>query len=146
MVLSGIKKAKPNRRMSPVKRQAIQVTNLRSVKQYETKYVTMDFAASSPNSQSTQPNMNGINGSAPDEMNGIAELSSLFDLLDLEGNGDLDFAEFKVGLTSIGATFSHDEATALFRAIDAENDQYINRESFREWISKEAASAELGAI
>ena len=74
--------------------------------------------------QQHQSNMNGI--TAPDapsnvEDSGLAELSSLFDLLDLEGNGDLDFPEFKVGLTSIGANFSHYEATALFEAIDAES-------------------------
>lgn len=103
----------------------------------------MDFSASdqpAPQSNTNIDGMSGINGingingihdTNTDNTNnnsttnthtaGLAELSSLFDLLDLEGNGDLDFPEFKVGLTSIGATFSHDEATALFEAIDAES-------------------------
>ena len=49
------------------------------------------------------------------------QLSSIFDLLDLEGNGDLDFAEFKIGLNSIGVNLSHDESLILYDAIDAES-------------------------
>ena len=50
-------------------------------------------AAASADQQQPQSNMNGI--TAPDapsnvEDSGLAELSSLFDLLDLEGNGGLD--------------------------------------------------------
>ena len=64
--------------------------------------------------QATEPVASGMNGHSA---NGLAELSSLFDLLDLEGNGDLDLAEFKVGLSSIGGVFSHSEATLMFEAI-----------------------------
>jgi len=108
----------------------------------------MAFAANPGNNtlsdaQATEPVASGMNGHSA---NGLAELSSLFDLLDLEGNGDLDLAEFKVGLSSIGGVFSHSEATLMFEAMDTENEQYINRESFMEWLSAEAASAELAAI
>ena len=90
----------------------------------------MDFSSGQQSPQSNTDGMSGVNGSnsiqatetnTNTNADELAELSSLFDLLDLEGNGDLDFPEFKVGLTSIGAAFSHDEATVLFEAIDAQS-------------------------
>eukprot|EP01083_Nonionella_stella_P208438 756417_1 len=76
----------------------------------------------------------------------ITQLVSIFDLLDLENNGDLDFPEFKVGLTSIGVNLTQDEAIALFDSIDAENEEFINREMFLEWLSKPSTSKQMDII
>eukprot|EP00485_Elphidium_margaritaceum_P010777 CAMPEP_0202689350 /NCGR_PEP_ID=MMETSP1385-20130828/4630_1 /ASSEMBLY_ACC=CAM_ASM_000861 /TAXON_ID=933848 /ORGANISM="Elphidium margaritaceum" /LENGTH=648 /DNA_ID=CAMNT_0049344471 /DNA_START=2320 /DNA_END=4263 /DNA_ORIENTATION=- len=67
----------------------------------------------------------------------LAQLSSIFEVLDLDGNGDLDFAEFKVGLNSIGIQLTHDEAITLFESIDTENEGYINKDGFLEWLQKD---------
>eukprot|EP01084_Bolivina_argentea_P289855 497803_1 len=73
-------------------------------------------------------------------------LATIFDLLDLQNNGDLDFPEFKVGLTSIDINLTQDEAVALFDSIDAENKEYVNREMFLKWVSKPSTSTQLDTI
>ena len=55
------------------------------------------------------------------QTNAIEELTSVFELLDLEGNGDLDFSEFKLGLTSVGVKLSQEEAIQLYQSIDADS-------------------------
>ena len=77
----------------------------------------MDF--SSPDLTSNNPEEKDEDSEK--ETNKTDQLSSIFDLLDLEGNGDLDFAEFKIGLNSIGVNLSHDESLTLYDAIDSES-------------------------
>eukprot|EP00484_Ammonia_sp_Unknown_P026007 CAMPEP_0197050198 /NCGR_PEP_ID=MMETSP1384-20130603/25144_1 /TAXON_ID=29189 /ORGANISM="Ammonia sp." /LENGTH=861 /DNA_ID=CAMNT_0042482569 /DNA_START=1 /DNA_END=2586 /DNA_ORIENTATION=+ len=77
----------------------------------------------------------------------LAQLSSIFDVLDLDGNGDLDLPEFRVGLNSIGINLTHDETNTLFESIDTENESYINKESFLEWLGKDhSGSPEINQI
>eukprot|EP01084_Bolivina_argentea_P230000 388039_1 len=101
----------------------------------------MDFSAQSPVvtlstvepvAQTTNTVGNDVSSSAIDS---IVNLPSIFDLLDFEGNGDLDRAEFKSGLNSIGVSITHDEAIMLFESIDTENEGYINKDSFMDWLS-----------
>ena len=71
----------------------------------------------------------------------IDELTNAFDLLDLEGNGDLEFLEFKLGLQSLTLNLSHEEAIQLFESIDSDNVHTIDREMFSEWLKKEINSS-----
>ena len=87
----------------------------------------------------SQPVLGSATRQLMDQMNGIGnihnihgmnsgdvleQLTSIFDILDLDGNGDLDLPEFKVGLSSIGINLTHEEAITLFESIDAEGIYY----------------------
>ena len=65
--------------------------------------------------------MNGQNNANLKSEDLLTQLTSIFDILDLDGNGDLDLPEFKVGLTSIGINLTHEEAYTLFESIDVES-------------------------
>ena len=51
----------------------------------------------------------------------LIQITSIFDILDLDENGDLDLDEFEKGLKSIGANLSNDEAIIIFDSIDADS-------------------------
>lgn len=75
------------------------------------------------------------------------QLLSIFELLDLQGNGDLDFPEFVVGLKTIGLNdISHEESVKLFASIDSENNGYIDHVSFSEWLNDEMNSSQIEMI
>ena len=71
------------------------------------------------------------------------ELTNAFDLLDLEGNGDLELADFKLGLRTLNLNVTQEEAIQLFESIDTENTGYIDRDMFSEWLNKDSNSTEI---
>ena len=50
----------------------------------------------------------------------IKEMTDIFNLLDLDGNGDLDREEFKLGLRTLQVNITHADAMDLFDSIDNE--------------------------
>ena len=73
-------------------------------------------------------------------------MTAAFDLLDLEGNGDLEFVEFKIGLQSLNVDLTHEEAIQLFDSIDADKAGFIDRDSFAAWLKKDINSSAIEDI
>ena len=94
---------------------------------FATHQNTMSQPVLGSTTQELMNQMNGVgknNSALHTAMNSgdvLEQLTSIFDILDLDGNGDLDLPEFKVGLSSIGINLTHEEAITLFESIDAES-------------------------
>ena len=65
----------------------------------------------------------------------MVDLSSAFDLLDIDQNKDLELSEFKSGLTSLGITINQYNANLVFNAIGPDEHGTIDKESFDIWLN-----------
>lgn len=63
----------------------------------------------------------------------MEELESLFDMSDSDGNGRIDFAEFRQLLADLDPEMGMEEIEVGFREIDANGNGDIDFEEFSEW-------------
>ena len=68
------------------------------------------------------------------------KLTDLFSKIDKDGSGDIDAAEFRAGMLSIGLTFEDSEVEALFEDIDSSGDGCVNVEEFTERMDQFSAA------